>query len=253
MNISIPEKLLSSLGVPQLVDVYSQLPVNKNYSWGDLAGWRKAEDLTTIAIHHDYYPKAKRAHLTPMQMMTEIANDHIKSTKNEKNGDAGFPYHFYIMRGQIFYTNPIAARTYGVANNNGYTIHVCVHGDYYQSDSLTDADLNCIIAVCIMLKGLLPTVQAVKGHGELNPSKCPGFDMNRVRNELQKAEMQMVYAESAEKAKAVAYEIANQVLFLYNMAQGKMPDGSAATPGQMEWAKQMLLELAPFMRERKLL
>ncbi|SDJ60303.1 peptidoglycan recognition protein family protein [Paenibacillus naphthalenovorans] len=247
MNISVPEKVLSSLGVPQLVDVYSQLPVNKNYTWGDLAGWRKAEDLTTIAIHHDYYPKAKRAHLTPMQMMTEIANDHIKSTKNEKNGDAGFPYHFYVMRGQIFYTNPIAARTYGVANNNGHTIHVCVHGDYYQSDSLTDADLNCIIAVCIMLKGLLPTVQAVKGHGELNPSNCPGFNMERVRNAIITAENRLQQQESWDAKITKIRELGNQYNYMFDRIKLGEQDGNA------QWAMNNLLDVYEIMKSKGLL
>src|SRR5206468_13083508 len=99
---------------------------------------------------------------TPMQQMVDIANDHIQLTKNEPKGDAGFPYHFYIMRGQIFQTNPIAARTYGVAGNNGYTIHVCVHGDYARYDTLTDADLNALVATCIMLKDALPNFAAIK-------------------------------------------------------------------------------------------
>ena len=89
MSYLLNSNLISSLSVPQIVDVSDQLPVNKNYTWGDLAGWRRLEDLTTIALHHDAYPKANRAGYTPMQQMVNIANDHIQMTRNEPKGDAG--------------------------------------------------------------------------------------------------------------------------------------------------------------------
>lgn len=230
-----------------MIDVSGQLPVNKNYSWADLCGWRKLEDLTTIALHHDAYQKANRKNYTPVQMMSEIANDHIKSTKNEKKGDAGFPYHFYVIRGQAYLTNPIALYTYGIGGNNPYTIHICVHGHYKDYDQLTDEDLNCVIALCIMLKGNMPAYKAVKGHAELNSSACPGYDMNRVREAITTAEHRIASGDTWEQKKNKVSQLANQYNYMFNLMQRGEADGNS------QWAMENLLAVRQIMIERKLL
>lgn len=256
-NLQIPSAIINKLGIPQIVNIIDQLPVNPKYTWAQLAGTRDIHDLTTIACHHDAYPKRTFANKTALEHAIDIARDHIKSTMNEPTGDAGFPYHFMIYGGTVYQTNNILDRVYGVASNNAYTVHVMVAGEYAHSDSLTDADRNALYGLLLTLKSpdVLPAFQAIKGHWEFpnNKTDCPGYDINRVRADVEKLEIQLKYAESEENAKATAYKIANQILFLYNLAQGKNPDGTQASEGNMEWAKQMLLELEPFMQERSLL
>ncbi|NHN34255.1 hypothetical protein [Paenibacillus agricola] len=59
--------------------------------------------------------------------------------------------------------------------------------------------------------------------------------------------------DSEAYAKERAYKIANQLLYFYNLAQGTNPDGSAAAAGNVEWGKNVLLQLDPFMTELNLL
>lgn len=247
MDLTFTEKVISSLGVPQIIDVSAQLPVNKNYSWPDLTGWRKLEDITTPALHHDAYPKANCLKYSPMQQMINIAKDHIKLTRNEPKGDPGFPYHIYIMRGQVYITNSIAAYTYGVAGNNPYTVHVCVHGDYKNYDQLTDDDLNCLIAVCLMLKRELPSFKEILGHGEINPTACPGYDMNRVRDAIMTTENRLTTEDSWKIKLEKVRELANEYQFLFDFLE------KGESSGEAQWAMYNLLDVRQIMIERKLL
>ncbi|WP_239632963.1 N-acetylmuramoyl-L-alanine amidase [Paenibacillus sp. H1-7] len=254
MNLSISQNLINSLGVQPIVDWRRELPVNKNYTWAQLTGGpRNLSDITTIALHHDGVAKSGTLERTDLQLATTIANNHIKSTNNEKKGDAGFPYHIWIRNGFVYYCVNLEDMTYGISSNNGYTVHICVSGDYYNYDSLTEKDRNALYAAIYTVQKSLPAFKEVKSHGEINPTDCPGYDMKRVRSDMVTVQNKMAYMDTPDYAKTRAYSIANQILFFYNLAQGKNPDGTQATPGNIEWGKNVLLELDPFMTERGLL
>lgn len=254
-NLQLPLKITNKLRGVVITDVTDQLPKNPKNTWAQLAGVRDLGDLTTIALHHDAYPKRNTANMSDMELLSDMAIDHIKNTAYDPTGEGGVPYHLWIRSGRIYQCNDLLDRTYGVGSNNGYTVHICVSGDYFQYDSLTDADRNALYAAILAVKEVLPNFQAIRAHKEFpqNNTSCPGYDVNRVRADIVSLEQQIKYAESQQNAQATAYKIANQILYLYNLAQGKNPDGSAANDGNVEWAKQMLLELEPFMQERSLL
>ncbi|MNP74898.1 hypothetical protein D3C76_1718440 [compost metagenome] len=77
--------------------------------------------------------------------------------------------------------------------------------------------------------------------------------MVQVRNDIRTLQNKISYSNSPQYAQTRAFAIANQILFFYNLAQGKNPDGTVASPGNIEWGKNVLLELDPFMTEKGLL
>lgn len=247
-NLQLPSEIIDKLGVVQVEDIVEKLPINPKNSWAQLAGVRDINDLTTIALHHDSYPKLKVSHYTDLQLASNMAQDHINNTAYDETGEGGIPYHIWIRNGRIYQTNNILDRTYGVGSHNAYTVHICLSGEYYKNDVLTDADSKALCAAIIMVKSVLPNFQSIKAHKELNPTNCPGYDYKKIIADVQTIENQLEYAKSDENAKAVAFKIANQIVYLSNMV-----NGSDASPGNREWAKQMLLQLEPFMKERGLL
>lgn len=248
-HIKLPTLPSNFSGIPEIEDITDTLPVNPNYTWKQLTGERDINALTTIVVHHTGMEKrlgcTARSH----------ALSHIRSTRNEPKGDPGMPYHVYVntINGpKIQQVNDLLDFTYGVASNNGYTVHIAVEGNFLV-DAFTELDRMCLYAAILAVKAVLPNFQQIKGHRELSPTACPAIDMNRVRSDIQSIENQIKYAASAENAQVVAYKIANQILYLYRLASGKNPDDTPATPGNQAWATKMLLELEPFMQERKLL
>jgi hypothetical protein len=215
-NLQIPSAIQSKLGVAQIFDITDQLPKNPNYTWAQLAGVRDINNLTTIGIHHDAWPKKNRANVDDITFAKEIAQDHIDYKGNEKKGDAGFPYHLWIRNGKIYQTNDILDRTYGIGGNNGYIVHICVSGDYYSYDTLTDPDRNALYAAILAVKAVLPQYKGIVGHCELNPKNCPGFDHKRVKLDIPRLELEMKSAGNASQVKANAYRATEQHRYLYN-------------------------------------
>lgn len=252
LNLTYPSNLPSEYQGVQLVDVREKLPVNKHYTWAQLKGIRPITDLTTIVFHHDGISKASSAKHSDMQLMSSIANTHIRSTQYNKLGDPGFPYDIYIRSGNMYFTNYIEPLEYGVASNNKYTVNVCVAGDYANYDTLTDADRKALYVAFFMLKGVLPSYKAVLGHKQLQSTQCPGYDMDIVRRDLQSIEAQMQFEQSTARKNEMAFSIGNQILYLMNLMKGKKPDGTPATPGEQKWAEGAMLSLHPYMKERGL-
>lgn len=249
LNLTYPSNL--DYNVP-FIDLRDKLPVNPNYTWSQLAGVREVDALNTIVVHHDGMSKASTAKYSDIQLAERIAIAHISSIKNHEKGDAGFPYDLWIRNGIIYWTNDIEQREYGVAGNNGYTVNVCVSGDYHNYDVLTDADRKALYAAILMLKEALPADKFIKGHNELQQTHCPGFDMNKVRSDIADIENKILFEQSASRKREMAFQIANQSLYLYNMANGKLPDGSPSSEGQQTWAINMLHEFYPFLKQKGL-
>lgn len=237
----------------QFVDIRSLLPVNPKYSWTDLVGVRPIQELSTIVVHHDGMSKASTARYSDIDLAKRIAQAHINNKKHHPHGDPGFPYDLWIRNGTIYWCNDIEQREYGVGNNNGYTVNVCVSGEYKFTDALTDTDRKALYCAIIMMQNALPEDKYIKGHGEITPTHCPGFDMDTVRRDVVSVQNEIMYQKSEEYARTTAYAIANNFTYLYRLANGKDEFGKQATPGQQSWAVKKLLELEPAVRAAGLL
>lgn len=240
-------------GVP-FFDIRGQLPVNPNYTWAQLAGVRDAAALNTTVCHHDGIPKAKSAKYSDIELAKRIATDHINSKKNHAKGDAGFPYDVWIRNGNLYWANDIEQREYGVAGNNGYTVNVCVSGDYYNGDVLSPEDRKALYAAVLMIKQALPAMKSLKGHGEIQPTNCPGYDVIQVRRDIIRIEMEIERANAPVKQEELAFRMANQVLYYYNMFnKGLDSQGNPVSDGQRKWALKQMMLLEPEMKKHGML
>lgn len=253
VNLPLPSNLTSELASVEIVNLIDILPVNPHHSWAQLAGTRSPNDLTTQAIHHDGISKASVAHRGDIELATIIANNHIRSKSNEAEGDPGFPYHVWIRNGIVYLCNDLTVKTYGVSSNNGYTVHISVSGNYKDYDVLTDADRNALYVAILAVKQALPDCTVIRGHNEFDDTKCPGFMMEAVRRDVETIEQRIKFEQSDAAYSEAAYQVANQILYMYGMAKGKNADGTAANSGQVAWAKRELFDLRPYMQSRKLL
>lgn len=246
--------LVSELqGVP-FFDIRGQLPVNPHYTWSQLAGVRDAAALNTTVVHHDGIPKSKSAKYSDIELAKRISTDHIKSKKNHAKGDAGFPYDVWIRNGNQYWTNDLEQREYGVAGNNGYTVNICVSGDYYNGDVMTPEDRSALYSAILMVKQALPTIKALKGHGEIQPTNCPGYDVNQVRKDILRIEMEIERAQSPIKQEEVAFRMANHILYLYNLFnKGVNSTGQPVTEEKRKSALKQMMLLEPEMRKHGML
>lgn len=203
------------LNVPPIRDITDQLPRHPSYTWDTfptrrdskgnaIAGKRKFEDIKAVAVHH-----------------TGVIGGSPVSHANYKirQGLPGNPYHIQIVKGQPLQTNDLLSFTYGVGNHNDYTIHVAVEGDFTQQP-LLEVDRNALYAVLLTLDRMFPNIK-ILGHNEFSGAKtsCPGFDMNRVRRDVEALKETLEYQESPNSDRARAYSIAERILDLYNKAQ----------------------------------
>lgn len=249
LTLKLPSNLASDLQGVQFIDIRDQLPVNPHYTWAQLAGIRPIEALNTIVCHHDGIPKYKTTSYSDIILAKRIAVDHINSKKNHPNGDAGFPYDLWIRNGIIYWCNDIEPREYGVKNNNGYTVNVCVSGEYASTDQLTDADRKALYVAILMLKEAMPDDKYIKGHKELSATSCPGYDMDRVRQDIAAIERETTLNESTQKKSEIAYRIMSQMQYFYNLSIGKNPDGSPATAGNKDWGLNSILKMESEFRK----
>lgn len=229
----------------KLIDIRGQLPVNPNYTWAQLAGIRDASTLNTLVCHHDAIPKNKSAKYDDIDLAKRIAQDHINSKKNHQNGDAGFPYDVWIRNGIVYWCNDIEQREYGVAGNNGYTVNVCVSGEYKNYDTLTPNDRRALYAAIMALKEVVPTIEHIKGHREISATSCPGYDMDKVRSDISGIELNKELNENLQGQLLNAAALETRVKDLY---------GKAVTPGKYQAeAISKLSRIADMMRVEGLL
>lgn len=218
--------------VPEIINIADTLLWHKTAKWDQ----RPVDSIRRIVIHHT-------ASEAPLYNQSSY---HVNT-----HGWAGLSYHFIISGGRINQVNELEDITFHAASNNMDTVAICIHGDLSKRE-MTSQERELLYAAILTVKSLC-TIDQVIGHNEVNATSCPCTSLNKIRDDLQTIQNQMEYAKSDENAKAVAFSIGNQILYLCNMLNGKMSDGSEATPGQKTWAKAVLLDLAPFMREKGLL
>lgn len=198
------------------------------------------DEIDTIVIHHT----ASDAPLANQ------ASYHVNSHKWP-----GIAYHLVIDQNRLKQCNDLFSMTFHASSWNTNTVAVCINANLSKR-SLTEQERKLLYAAILTVKALIPTIKYIKGHNEVpnNATACPCISMELVRSDIEKIEAQMQSKQIVKESDtaAIAYRCANQTMYLYNMVQGKLPDGKLATPGQIEWAKGMLLKLEPFMRENGL-
>ena len=146
---------------------------------------RSRSAITTIAWHYSAVARSVRKFIT----------GHEEYWKNTLGWDRG-GYHFYIdADGNIWQNYDYERITWGVYNNNGYTVHISVeagNGNDYSPEQVAARDW---LTRKIMADLNIPASK-VKGHNEIyNNSSCPGYT---------KAQMDAFRAKLAQPVAVVA-------------------------------------------------
>lgn len=235
--------------LPEIIDIVDELPrikpweeLSKPYrhkgEWDGITyhtGLRNPEDITMITIHHSGPPESSLV-------------NHAKF--HSRKWGAGIAYHIAIDEGRIKQTNNLLSFTYHVGNHNTYSVGIVVNADLSKRP-MTSQERELLYGAIMSVKAALPITQ-ILGHNELGRTSCPATSMNQIRADIMALEQKIIFESSAAHSKETAFKIANQLMYLYRMAEGKLPDGSASTEGQQKWSQEMLLRLYPFMQENKL-
>ncbi|MBB6672640.1 peptidoglycan recognition protein family protein [Cohnella nanjingensis] len=216
-----------------IIDLRPILPHHPKYTWESLKGPRRIEDITTIVFHHTAISKASSAMYTDEQMAVRIAQSHIKSTKNLSSGEPGMPYHIYIRSGKMYIVNNFEAFTYGVASNNGYTLHIAVEGDYVNVDSLTDQDRDALYAAFFYARSHLKNYRKLSGHKELSATSCPGYDMNRVRKDLAQIELDLSLIDTPNDVQQRIFGFKARMTDLFNKGLNPSDPNYAAAQAKL--------------------
>jgi hypothetical protein len=247
LSLQLTPNQISKIGCPQIINIADQLPVNKNYTWPELTGIRDINSLTRIVLHHDAYPKKQTTKFNDLQMAIEIANGHIKKTKDEPKGEPGIAYHGMVRNGQAYQVNDILFKTYGVANNNANTVHIMVCGDYVNFDTLTDPDRSALYGLIISVIGALPNFKDIKAHKELTATSCPGYDPNKVRDDVAHLQILLTQAETWKARVEKCGRINSQINYMDSLIAAGELDGNAI------WALQRKEAIYKIMDGLKLL
>jgi hypothetical protein len=233
MQFQIPSNVPNNLK-GQVFDARKLLPVNKNFpnGWLSKNPPRDLAALTTIVIHHDALSKASSKSYSDIDFAKRVATSHINSKHNIPQGDPTFPYHLWCRNGVVYVCNDLEAFTYGVASNNSYTVHICVSGNYAGLDTLEDRDRNALYAAILMVKSLVPSITTIKGHREITPTACPGFDVNQVRNDIAAIESTMKLSSELDNSQnaqtAKIYAAYGRFTDLYKLATTTNPNQAEA-------------------------
>jgi hypothetical protein len=236
----------------QIVDVRAKLPTNPKYTWETLVsggrknGIRDMGAITTIVMHHDAIANSTTKAYSDLQLMTNIASSHIRSQRNIPTGDGGFPYHMYIRSGKAYICNNLTAHTFGVSSHNGYTVHICVAGNYTKDhDTLSAADRNALIAGIIFLEENLPAFRTIKAHSELDATSCPAYDYKKVRSDVQAIQLTASTVTAPNEDVVKITKVNSRINDLFH---------TATTEGKYQpLAQKYLLNLHDFMKESGLL
>jgi N-acetylmuramoyl-L-alanine amidase CwlA len=177
-NLTLTTTNLSN--VPPIIDIVDDLP--RKMRWEELkkpyrhmgawdrktyhTGFRKAEDISGIVIHHAGSEGTLEAH----------AKNHIKKW------GAGLSYHIAIEGNQIYQTNDLLSFTYHVGNHNTYTVGIVINRDLSKGD-LTTEERHALYAAILAVKAVLP-IRNIYGHNELNPTACPCTNVQRIRQDI---------------------------------------------------------------------
>ena len=126
---------------------------------------RSRSEITTIGWHYTAVLRKNRAFIT----------NHEAYWRDTLGWDRG-GYHFYIdADGNIYQNYDYERITWGVANNNGYVVHISVEAGNGNDYSQAQIDAREWLTRKIMSDLNIPASK-VKGHWEIyNNTSCPGY------------------------------------------------------------------------------
>jgi hypothetical protein len=217
-----------------------------------LSNYNQIEDITDSLPHHP----TKVYKLLEIEKKDTIVIHHTKSTAPLVNQAryhvdthdwAGIGYHLMVDNDRIYQTNDLRAESYHTKGHNDHTIGICVNADLSQR-SITDRERELLAVSIITVKSLVPTIKSVKPHNALVATACPCTSVPAILEFVHKIEQEAAHAQSPQKREELAYRIANELLYLYNLSKGKDSFGKEVNEQQKVWAQNRLLTLEPEMR-----
>ena len=155
--------------LPIIKDVTDQLPTHKVNRYAT----RSLNAITHLTIHHSAAPGN-----VPIEA---IARYHVNN-----NNWPGIGYHFVIEPdGTIYQTNRLETMSYHAGAVNGYTVGICVEGNFTGGAIPTPLQIQSAghLAAWLAYKFKIP-VERILGHKEFaaqdpqNNTQCPGDDWN---------------------------------------------------------------------------
>lgn len=210
-----------TFNLPQIEDITDSLP--KKQTWETLpnkknivrnkwdgtfhTGFRKPEDIDTIAIHHSGPPDGT---------LESHAGHH------SRKWGAGIAYHIAIDQGRIFQTNDLLSFTFHVGGHNTYTVAIMINADLSQRE-MTSQERELLYGAILTVKSLLP-IKHILGHNEFPEAKtsCPCTSMNQIRNDIASLELNMALKAaqpSREKRVKKFVDATNRIVDLCNKAR----------------------------------
>lgn len=239
MLLTLPQKTLETFKIPQCEWIGDRFIVNPNKPpWPK----RAEKDIKYLVVHHS-------------ASTGTLESENRYHTQN--NNWYKLSYHFSIDRGHIYQINDIldiTAHAMG-ANTNG--IGICVNWDL-RKRGLTSFEQNSLNGILLTLKGMFPNAEIV-GHNEISKrlaghiTECPVIDMKKVRSDFIMAEQDISKSQSKAKKKELAFRIANELLYLYNLSKGTDANGKTVPEGTQDWGVDRLLLLEEPMRKNGML
>lgn len=145
------------LGSIDITDLRDSLPVHATLKYD----WRLMQAIKRIVIHHSATSVTATAE--------QFARYHV-----DHNGWPGIGYHFVVRAdGVIEYTNDHTLITYGVADQNANSVHICLVGDF-TSTPPPAAQLQAARRLIDNYHLAMGQIYPVVGHRDIGDSSCPG-------------------------------------------------------------------------------
>lgn len=135
----------------------------------------KRTKTTAIVVHH-------RAGEGDVQSIHDM---HIKDKEF-----AGIGYNFYIRLNGLVYLGRgwphIGAHAGSENGYNSKSIGICFEGNYETRKTMPRAQFDAGVELIQMALVLFPTIEEIKGHGEVSATACPGkyFPLDEMRNKV---------------------------------------------------------------------
>lgn len=145
------------LGSIDITDLRDSLPVHATLKYD----WRLMQAIKRIVIHHSATSVTATAE--------QFARYHV-----DHHGWPGIGYHFVVTaNGEIQYVNDHTLITYGVADQNANSVHICLVGDF-TSTPPPAAQLQAARRLIDNYHLAMGQVYPVVGHRDIGDSSCPG-------------------------------------------------------------------------------
>lgn len=210
------------------MDITEQLPrhTSKVYPL------REPAHIDTIVIHHT-------ASTAPL---VNQAKYHVNT-----HNWAGIGYHLLVDNNQLLQVNDLLTESNHTKGHNPHTIGICINADLSKR-SITDYERELLAVLIITVKSLF-NIKKIVGHNELVATSCPCTSVPAILDKVKFIEMGIDRDNSFDKQLEIASRMANQLIWLSNLAHGKDEKGKEVSEDHRKWALQQLMLLEqPFRK-----